>query len=360
MERLSRDKLIHWLLLLSCLLLGLAFFVLLCEAGAGWLGRVAQVGGKIALPFVVAWILARLSRPLIDWLEKHLRMPRPVAALLITLLLLVLVVGLVWMLYAIVVNVLSDVADLLSQTDAEALLSGVYQDVEQLYSSLGLDTMLSGDLLGQTMDKLTQGVSRVLMTLLSLATSTPQLLIIVFITLIATYYWCRDEAKVNALIDKVLPGRGGRVYVKVTEVVAGYVRLLLILVLVAMVISVAGLYICGAKNALALGLLVGCANIVPSFGPAALLLPWALWMLLQGKAMFALGLLLIWGLIIFSRYLILPRLMGDSMGLHPLATLASLFVGLMLFGVVGIVLGPVILAVAVALVKLQGRRAGGD
>ena len=65
----------------------------------------------------------------------------------------------------------------------------------------------------------------------------------------------------------------------------------------------------------------------------------------------AIGLLLIWALIVFSRYLILPRMMDNSQGVHPLATLASLFVGLMLFGVVGIVLGPVILAIALSLFR---------
>ena len=171
------------------------------------------------------------------------------------------------------------------------------------------------------------------------------------ITLIATFYWCRDEEKVNGMITRRLPGRGGAIYKEVTEIVGGYAKLILLLMLVAMIISVVGLLICRVDNAISLGILIGCFNIVPSLGPAVILIPWALWCLIQGKYGLAVGLLVIWGLIVLSRYLILPRLMDASQGIHPLATLASLFVGLMLFGVVGIVLGPVILAIALSLFR---------
>ena len=71
----------------------------------------------------------------------------------------------------------------------------------------------------------------------------------------------------------------------------------------------------------------------------------------MGKYGMAIGLIVIWVLIVLSRYLILPRMMGKSQGIHPLAFLASLFIGLMLFGVVGIILGPVALAVGLSLIR---------
>lgn len=344
-----REKLTGILLLLGCLLLALVIFVLLCEYGLHWLGVALRGLGVIAMPFVIAWLLARLTRSLAGFLKKRLHFPAGLAAALITLLVLAIAVGLIWMIYAIAVSLLTEISALLA--NADSLLTDFYAWAEQLYSTLGLDYSAIQDHLGQGTEQLSAQAVRLLRGLLNLAAATPQLLIVIAITLIATFYWCRDEEKVNGMICRLLGRRGGAIYSEVTEIVSGYAKLILILMLVAMLISGAGLLICGLGNALNIGILVGCFNIVPSIGPAVILIPWALWCLIQGKYQLTVGLLLIWGLIVFSRYLILPRMMDSAQGIHPLATLASLFVGLMLFGVVGIVLGPVILAVALSLFR---------
>ena len=344
-----REKLSSSLLLLACILVALIIFVLLCEYGLHWLGVALRGLGVIAMPFVIAWLLARLTRPLVGFLKKRLHLPAGVSAIVITLLVLAITVGLIWMLYAIAVSLLTQITSLLA--DADSFMNDFYAQIEHIYSGMGLDLEALQDYLGRGTEQLSTLALRLLRGLLNLAAATPQMLIIFAITLIATYYWCRDEENVNGMIDRVLPGRGGAIYKEVTEIVSGYAKLILILILLAIIISVVGLLICGFDNAVSIGVLIGCFNIVPSIGPAVVLIPWALWFLIQGKFNLAIGLLIIWGLIVLSRYLILPRMMDSSQGIHPLATLASLFVGLMLFGVVGIVLGPVILAIALAVFR---------
>ena len=349
-----REKLSATLLLLSCILVGLAAFVLLCEYGLHWLGVAIKGLGAISLPFIIAWLLARLTRPLVAFLKNKLHLPAGAAAIIITLLVLAIAVGLIWMLYAIALSLLTEVSSLLA--DADALLEGFYAEAEEFYTGLGLDYDTLQTYMGRGTEQLSALVMRLLRGLVNLAAATPQMLIIFAITLIATFYWCRDEERINAMISHMLPGRGGSIYLQVTEIVNGYTRFILILVLIAMILSVAGLLLCGVDKAFRIGMLVGCMNIVPSIGPAIILIPWAVWCLLQGKFHLAVGLLVIWGLIVLSRYLILPRLMDSSQGIHPLATLASLFVGLMLFGVVGIVLGPVFLAIAMSLFRQLRKR----
>lgn len=349
MKPLHRDKLLNILLLLACILLGLGVFVLLCESGLHWLGVALRGLGLIALPFVTAWLLARLTRPIMAFLKNRLRLPSGLSALLITLLVLAIMAGLILLLYGITVSLLTDVSVLM--TDADQWLENIYLQAEQLFAQLDIDYDSFLTYLGRSADQLSDWSVALLRSLVNLAAAAPQMLIVFFISLIATYYWCRDEERVNAMIRRTLPGKGGDIYEEVTEIVSGYAKLILCLILVAMVISVAGLLLAGAKNPVFLGLLVGCFNIVPSIGPAVILIPWALWCLFQGKLAMALGLIAIWALIVLSRYLILPHMMGRAQGIHPLATLASLFVGLMIFGVVGIILGPVILAICLGLFR---------
>ena len=345
----AREKSLQVLIILCCILVGLAIFVLLCESGLHWLGVALRGLGLIAMPFVIAWLLARLTRPLVSFLRQKLHLPASLSAFIITLLVLAIFVGLILLIYAITVSMLTEISGLLNDTDAA--MARIYDQAEQFFADLGIDYDTLQLYLERGADQLSDWSLELLRRLVNLAAATPQMLFVIVITIIATYFWCRDEERVNGMIIHALPGRGGAIYSEVTDIVSGYAKLILMLILVAIIISVTGLLLCGAKHALAVGLLIGCFNIVPSLGPAVVLIPWAVWSLIMGRYGMAVGLIVIWALIVLSRYLILPRMMGKSQGIHPLAFLASLFIGLMLFGVVGIILGPVALAVGLSLIR---------
>ena len=70
-----REKTASILLLLACILVGLGIFVLLCEYGLHWLGVALRGLGLITLPFIIAWLLARLTRPLVGFLKNKLHLP---------------------------------------------------------------------------------------------------------------------------------------------------------------------------------------------------------------------------------------------------------------------------------------------
>ncbi|MEG1537411.1 MAG: AI-2E family transporter, partial [Clostridiales bacterium] len=67
-----------------------------------------------------------------------------------------------------------------------------------------------------------------------------------------------------------------------------------------------------------------------------------------GQTGMGVGLLITYGVTTTCRYVLEPKLVGDRVGLHPLAALAAIFIGLEIFGVVGLIIGPILLAVLVA------------
>lgn len=90
-----------------------------------------------------------------------------------------------------------------------------------------------------------------------------------------------------------------------------------------------------------LGIGIGIMDALPIFGTGTVLIPWSLLMLFQKKWFEGLVLLGLYILCYLIREFLEAKIMGDRMGLSPLETLMSIFVGLELFGFLGVILGPV-------------------
>ena len=88
--------------------------------------------------------------------------------------------------------------------------------------------------------------------------------------------------------------------------------------------------------------LVALVDAIPIFGTGTVLLPWAAISSLSGSHSLALGLVLLYGVITVVRNVLEPRLVGGTLGLHPLAALAAMYVGFQAFGVLGMILAPIL------------------
>ena len=71
-----------------------------------------------------------------------------------------------------------------------------------------------------------------------------------------------------------------------------------------------------------------------------MLLPWSIFSFLSGNVRVGAGLLILFGVITLVRQIAEPKIIGNSLGLHPLVTLGAMYVSFRLFGAIGLVLGP--------------------
>jgi sporulation integral membrane protein YtvI len=128
----------------------------------------------------------------------------------------------------------------------------------------------------------------------------------------------------------------------------GFFRAYSILITITAIITLISLKILGVKYAFTLGITVGIMDILPVFGPGAIMVPWIVWEFMTGNTGMGVSLTVVYGLISVVRQFLEPQIVGDSIGLHPLATLISLYVGLQLGGFAGMILGPVLLVIFIA------------
>lgn len=107
-----------------------------------------------------------------------------------------------------------------------------------------------------------------------------------------------------------------------------------------------GLTILGYENAWFLGGLIGILDFLPILGAGTVLIPWTLVLLIQKDLLGAAGLGVIYLLCFFGRQYMEPRLMGQQNGIRPFYMLACIYLGLRLFGIWGVFLGPLGAALA--------------
>jgi predicted PurR-regulated permease PerM len=194
---------------------------------------------------------------------------------------------------------------------------------------------------------------------LLLATTTSAL-ISLLIGSITMYYALVDWATISARLETVLPidPRHTRALVLEFRNVGRSALFGLVATAVAQaVLAAIGYVIFGVPRALFFGILTGISSFVPVLATATVWVPVSIYLLAQGST--ASGILLVvWCVVLitgFGEYVLRPRLMGGSGKGQPLLMLVGVLGGIQLFGLPGIVVGPVIMSLFVAILRIYER-----
>ncbi len=204
-------------------------------------------------------------------------------------------------------------------------------------------------------DQLAEALRSLAVKLLSGLGNLTGFLMTLLFAVLAAYFFLRDEEK---LVDITRQIGGGAFFGKLLNLrealstaLSGYLRAQgLLMGLIFVILSVFFLLF-GVSHALPAALGVAFVDAVPVFGSGFVLLPWALYEFLSGDAALGFGLLALYGVCSLTRQILEPRLIGAGLGLHPLLSLAGVFVGFRLFGFWGLLLGPMLMLVFVSYIQ---------
>lgn len=113
------------------------------------------------------------------------------------------------------------------------------------------------------------------------------------------------------------------------------------IMILTMIICTLGLFLLGNPYYIMLGIGIGLLDALPIFGTGTVLFPWAAVCAVRGQWIQAVTLIVIYIICYFLREIMEARMMGNKVGLTPLETLISMWIGLQLFGLLGFILGPI-------------------
>lgn len=127
---------------------------------------------------------------------------------------------------------------------------------------------------------------------------------------------------------------------EIGDMVWQYLKAQVVILCVISVLCAAGLWAMGIRHGVTTGILAGILDALPFIGTGIVLVPMAFWQLIQGHIWRCLLLLLLYGVCALARELLEPKLIGDRMGIYPVLILLAIYMGIKLYGLSGVVLGP--------------------
>lgn len=127
---------------------------------------------------------------------------------------------------------------------------------------------------------------------------------------------------------------------RLSYVVFGFFKAQFLVSIIIFIVTFIGLLIIAPEVALVMSIFIWAIDFIPIIGSIAVLAPWAGYYIIAGNTAIGIQLLILAALLLTIRRTVEPKVMGHHIGLSPLATLVSLYIGLMLFGAVGFILGP--------------------
>ena len=315
--------------------------------------------GPILTPFLLAGILAYVSNPLVDRLQK-LALPRVLAVLVVLILMMAVLVGLV----LIILPLLVEEAGVVLTRLPEALVAANEKLAPWLRANLGLklrfDPASLKRLAAENVDSL-QTVARHLYESLKIGgVALVGLLVNLLLTPVAMFYLLLDWHALLARLDNVIPrawhAKAVAVARDVDGVLSQFLRGQVLVMLTLAVYYGVALSIAGLPSAVAIGLLTGFLIFVPYLGFAT---GFTLALLVAALQFDGFGpvvaVLIVFGIgQALESFLLTPFLVGERIGLHPLVVIFALMAFGQLFGFFGVLLAlPASAALLVGLRELK-------
>ena len=328
--------------------------LLLYAAGAlalGWLTLRFLL--PWAAPFLLALALAAVLERPVRFLERR-GWRRSLAAGLLSLLLLAAVV---WLAVWLISRGVAAATDFARQTPL--LIQGMSRGLEALEARVLAAIATAPESLADYLETALEALGRKLYDLPSLlsrraldaltraAQASPDVLLFAVTVGIGTYFFSAGFPRVLAFAAAQIPAdwrrRCAGLGRDLKDSCSGYLRAQLILMAMTFFELLLGFLLLKIPGAAGLAALTALIDALPVFGAGAVLVPWALYSLLLGELRRGLGLLICWGLVYLLRSCTQAKLLGDQIGLDPLASLIAIYVGWRVARVGGMLLFPLLL-----------------
>ena len=315
---------------------------------------------ELTMPFLLGWFAAVLLDPLVEWTQKNIGGSRKIISLLLIIVLLSLVGG---TLFLVLYWAGTELMDLVSNWDV--LVEGAQSAVD------GMDVMFARffDLVPPELttmsDAAVTGVLDWLQETIPSAVKefgekaadkfmgVPSFFISAVFFLLGAYFILADY---HGLCDNAAKGISVGVRCKLKQIrstalvaFGGYLKAQLLLSFGVFCILLLGFLVVGQSYSLLLAFALAVLDFIPLLGAGTVMVPWAIFALLTHEYKTAISVAIIWGAIAVHRRVAEPKIVGDQTGLSPILSLISIYIGMKLGGVFGMILGPIFVLVVLNL-----------
>lgn len=316
------------------------------------------------MPFVVGYIISWIANPVVRFFEKRLKIVRKHGSMII----IIGVLGVVILLFYLAGLKLAEETVHFIKSFPET-----YENLAEEFETIGANLRvflerLPGDTEEVILD-ITSNLSTYIGGLVqaigeptfeaagNFAKNVPGTVIAIIMSILSAYFFTADRDKIHAMVNSHMPESIQKNVISVLKdlkhVVGGYFKAQLKIMVVVYAIVVVGLALLKVDYVLLVAFIIAFLDMLPFFGTGTVLGPWAIIKILSGDYSMAIALIILYVVTQVVRQVIQPKLVGDSIGMDPLATLLFMFMGFKLSGVIGM-----IVAVPLGMILINLYKAG--
>lgn len=313
-------------------------------------------------PFIFALVIAWMLNPLIRGLNRRLDTSRRFLSFIVVLLMFLSAGAIIAL---VVYKLFSELVDLASNWQAiwegfQPVLEYIEELVDRLSTFLPVDASGFLDTLGETIvswveTRLSSTADSLVTMAGSLATSVASGAVAVLVFIVAAYFITADYPRIRWKARQFF-GQSNH-FIRILRDAAGsalggYLKAQLILSGAVGLIILVALLIWGQDYSLIIAIITAIIDFVPFFGSGIVLVPWAVVSFISGSTTKAIFLVILsFGLFLF-RKLAEPKVVGNHTGLSPLTSLVSIYVGMRVGGVLGMIFVPILVMIVITMYRV--------
>jgi sporulation integral membrane protein YtvI len=304
----------------------------------------------VSLPIILALFTAMMLQPAIRMFEKY-KFKRHISVLFVFTLFMCLL-GLSS--YLVVTKIVTEVIDVVENAPQ------YIKDINELWIKFEQKMVdASQDLPVELVHEISNNVNTYLSNITTklqerdwisdvtnIVTSLPNYLVSFIVYLIALFLFMLDLPRIKKGLFKYLSKKtADKVHFmssRLSSVMLGFIKAQLLVSIIIFIVAFVGLLFITPKVAIVMSLIIWIIDLIPIIGSIAILGPWSIYHFITGDSILGTKLLILAIILLVIRRTIEPKVMGQHIGLSPLATLIAMYIGLKLIGVLGFIIGPLI------------------
>ncbi len=308
----------------------------------------------ILLPFLISFFIALISRPLIDRICRHTRLKKSAVSVTVMFFILFVTAYFIFLICSAAITQLGNL--IYSVTEQLSGENNYVTDFLDFIESVRLkfpflDTNIIGDgksVYSMAVEMISEALKSVGIKITSylagILAALPSILITGGVIILSLFYFSKDYDRIKAYIKNLIPisAREKMAGVKndILSVVLKYFKSYFILLLLTFSELFVGFLFLKIENAFILAAIIAVVDILPVLGVGVVLLPWAFIAFVGGNTSLFMGLLILYAAVYFLRQIEEPKIVGKQMNVHPLFALFTMYAGLKIAGIGGMVIGP--------------------